>query len=259
MCRNGALNKRNRTDLPYPGWDGFSLRGLLNSVLRRESREFSPLGSNTNDFRKEITVTEKVEASRVRQLLTRRSELMDQLAQKVRKLESARAELEGAEQEQSALQGTLDERNLQLARSGSHLPETPFQEEVEIEKIKRRKRFKQACVQVCEEDVAASQAEISGFNAELEIAFKQFLDEGRKTAKEAYIRKAMDLRQLHREFQAWYIVCKNDGVPLAPVPVAILGGFDGKAILDFRGGFDVENLGDVYSSLDELRREVHQR
>jgi hypothetical protein len=195
----------------------------------------------------------KIEAPHVRELLARRDELKAQLAKKVEKLESAQAELKESEREHAALQSKIAERNLELARSGARPPEGPFQEEVEIEKVERRERFHKACVQVCQEDLAASQAELGKLGVELKTALSEFLTEGFKEAKEQYISGAVALGQLYEHLGAWSSVCKFAGTFAEQVPGALLAGFDGHMFIDSRHRYRPSDLG---SSLMDLWHEV---
>jgi hypothetical protein len=105
---------------------------------------------------------------------TRKREGLDAL---VSDLSAAQREVAEVDQQISKLKGDLSDADKALVLSGGECPEGLTQEEVQLDRAKRRRRLAFAKVQVLEERVAASEVEIQQQASSINTEFSDF---GRK-------------------------------------------------------------------------------
>ena len=119
-------------------------------------------------------MTETISAPKVREQIEKLSAALERHNGFVVELQSAKANLHSNQEQLALLHSRLAERNMELARSGSPLPEEPFEEEALIAKLTRQGRVYEARVQLCAESVSSSQTGIQTLKEALGLAFREF-------------------------------------------------------------------------------------
>jgi hypothetical protein len=213
-----------------------------------------------SDSPKEANLAETITAPKVRELIEKLGAAIERHKGLVAELRSAEADQRSNQEELQRLENLLDERNMDLARSGSQPPEEPFEEESLIVKAESKSRFFLARVQLREEAVSASKTEIEGLKEALWPAFQEFCED-------LWQRKLSVFEEAARALKRAYIdlICikaasnfRDDRFP----PAVIIGRLptdnqDGP-LLHCQRITDADRCGEIHEALQTQRAEMEQ-
>ena len=110
-------------------------------------------------------------------------------------LEAADAEVREAAGEVRRLKARIEEREVELARSGAVPPEEPFAEEIQLGRAERQERIFGLRANIPRDQLQASQSEIDRLNAELDAAWLEFGKDEHQKALSRFREVALAVRE----------------------------------------------------------------
>ncbi|HYW47258.1 MAG TPA: hypothetical protein VE959_30605 [Bryobacteraceae bacterium] len=192
------------------------LRAAFNSV-------FTPFAEGNVVRQGEAELNEQqIDAPELRELMAQLDALHSKHAGIGTQASGADDELRQAEGELARLRARITERELELARSGSAVPEAPFEEDADTARAERRKRVLAARVRLCGEEVSASQAQIDELKHKLESAWVEWGAESYRQGLAQLRAAEIVVRDLYVRVIAWRGMFSGQPASTFPSPGVVV-------------------------------------